>query len=206
MRRLAVIILVFQIFSGCAQPVLEKTSRNYSKEAYDLAAAGKWKDAAEPARRAILNANSASSTDNRKAMLHYEYGRILGVTCSFLQAEENLKIAYNYDKSAQQPLYLSLVELARLNYDQKKFKQASEYYSEAIQEIRKAKLDIAAPVDFSEILFEQAESYNQIELKKESVILKKEAETIKKKFPNDVSATDRTPYGKYCPNTEPDRP
>lgn len=205
MKRLFVLVAI-QILFGCAQPVLEKTSQHYSHEAYDLSASGKWLEAVEPARRAILNANVAGSTEVRKAILHYEYGRILGVTCSFLQAEENLKIAYNYDKAAQQPLYLSLVELARLNYDQKKFKEASEYYTQAISEIRRAKVDKAAPVDFADLLYEQVESLNQISLIKESVPLKKEADAIKKKNPEGISATDRTPYGKHCPVIEQNRP
>lgn len=107
---------------------MQKTSDNYAQSAHSFINAGEWGKALEPAKRAVINADSANISPEKRAVAHYEYGRILGATCSFAEAESELKKAYELDNETKQPLFLSLTELARLNLDQEKYREASDYF------------------------------------------------------------------------------
>lgn len=179
---------------------MQKTSDNYARVAHSFMVAGEWEKALEPAKRAVINADSANLSPEKRAIAHYEYGRALGVTCSFAEAESELKIAYELDKQTKQPLFLSLTELARLNFDQGKYKEASEYFEKTIDEIRKVKADASAPIAFAEILNEYSIALEKAGNKKKAALAKSEASAILKNNPKRFSITDRTPYGKHCLN------
>ncbi|GAB7562005.1 hypothetical protein LG202_00440 [Methylobacillus methanolivorans] len=64
-----------------------------------------------------MNANLGGVAPSTRAVLSSEYGRSLGATCFFNDATFYLNQAYDLDKQTGGPLYMSLVELARLNLD-----------------------------------------------------------------------------------------
>jgi len=177
---------------------MQNPSDHYAQSARGFMAAGDWKKALEPAKHAVLSADSANINQEKRAVAHYEYGRALGVTCSFKESESEFKIAYELDKQSKQPLFLSLTELARLNLDQGKYKEASEYFEKTIDEIRKVKAEVGAPTAFAEILNEYATALEKTGNKKKSAAARNEASTILKNNPKGLSITDRTPYGKHC--------
>lgn len=191
-------LVLLLIFCGCAGRVMQRNSDKYARAADSFKEAGEWEKALEPAKRAMINAERAHSNVKNRAILHYEYGRVLGVTCSFQEAEAELKEAYELDQEAKQPLFLSLTELARLNLDQGKYKEANEYFEKSIQELKFAKADQSMPIDFAEVLNEYATSLEKVSDSKKAASIRKEARGLIKNHPSEQSNTDRTPYGKHC--------
>ncbi len=76
------------------------------------------------------------------------------MVCEFADAEKALITAYDLDKQAGGPTYLSLVELSRLNLDQKKFPEAATYFERALPELAAQGAPTQAPIGFADILDE----------------------------------------------------
>ena len=191
-------LLVVVLLAGCASAVEERISNNYMAQGAAAQARGDWDTARRAYARASVNADQAGLPAGRRGILHYEYGRSLGVTCFFDQSEHELNAAYELDKQAGQPLYLSLVELARLSLDQKKFAQSVEYFECALPELDKDGAASRAPAGYADILDEYAKALAGAGNAVESKIQVNRAATLRVERPSKRSITDRTPYGKYC--------
>jgi tetratricopeptide (TPR) repeat protein len=151
----------------------------------------------------LLGEEDLVNSDPRsRAIRHYQYGRALGVTCFFDQAERELNLTYNLDKQAGEPLYLSLVELARLNLNQKKYAQSVIYFDRAILELDHANAAKINPVDYADVLDEYATALAGIGKKEDSEVYAKRALKIRDGNRRGNPIIDRTPYGKYCKKGE----
>lgn len=185
---------------GCAAPINERIATNYASVGVEAQARGDWDAARRAYARSAKNADLASSSPQRRAVFHYEYGRSLGATCFFDEAERELHLAYDFDKQAGQPLYLSLVELARLTLDQQKFSEAISYFKRALQELDRVNASKDAPMAYADILDEYASALLAEGRMQVSKDLEKRASEIRGDNPKGFSITDRTPYGKHCTN------
>ena len=95
-----------------------------------------------------------------RAIFYFEYGRSAGVTCFFDIAEDYLNKAYKLDSKIGGPSFLSLVELFRLNLDQKKFQEAIDYFLKALPELERVNAPSESPAEFSKLLDEYAIALN----------------------------------------------
>ncbi|CAG4903917.1 hypothetical protein R52603_03144 [Paraburkholderia saeva] len=186
------------ILGGCASAVSDHVSTNYTAVGAAAEARGDWDKARQAFARATLNADQADLPPARKAVAHYEYGRTLGVTCFFDESERELNVAYQLDKQAGQPLFLSLVELARLNLDQQKFAQSAGYFERALPYLDKAGAATRAPTAYADILDEYARALSGAGRSAEAKALADRATALRNGTPGKHSITDRTPYGKFC--------
>ena len=91
---------------------------------------GDWDSARRHWARAVNNAELENESDATRSMLHYEYGRALGVTCFFDLAQQELLESLELDRISSGPFHMPLLELARLNLDQKKWVESQRYYEE----------------------------------------------------------------------------
>jgi tetratricopeptide (TPR) repeat protein len=198
MRQHAAAICLALGLSGCVSAIKGQYASNYEQTGAIAQNQGDW----DGARRAYAIAvNNVASPDPRKnAIYHYEYGRSLGVTCYFVEAERELNIAYDFDQRAGQPLYLSLVELARLNLDQRKFPQAALYFERAFSEIDRANVPKVAPTAYADVLDEYASALSAAGRQLEAAATIKRASEVRSNNPKGYSITDRTPYGRHCAN------
>jgi hypothetical protein len=110
--------------AGCANPINAKTANNYAQAAAQAQKAGDWGKAKMYWSRAILNAQKGGARPIQLAVVNYEYGRSAGVVCDFTEAERGLLAAHDLDSQSGGPTFLSLFELARLNYGKKKLPEA----------------------------------------------------------------------------------
>ena len=198
MRQLAAAICLTLGLSGCVSAIKGEYASNYEQTGAMAQARGDW-NAARRAYAIAVN-NVVTSDPKTNAIYHYEYGRSLGVTCSFVEAEHELSIAYEFDQRAGLPLYLSLVELARLNLDQRKFLQATQYFERALPEIDRAKAAENAPIAYADVLDEYASALSGAGRQQEATAAAGRASEIKGANPKRHSITDRTPYGRQCAN------
>ena len=158
---------------------------------------GDWDLSRRHWAKAVVNSKLAHEPEQKMAVLNYEYGRALGVTCFFDEAEKHLNLAYQQDVNTGGPSYNDLVELARLNLDQKKWKASIAYYKKALPVLDAINASTDAPHAYADILTEYALA---IDKAGESGALgyRNEAESIRKKHPEGHSITERTPYGTQC--------
>jgi len=198
MRNRCVLIVLLTGLYGCAAPINERVSSNYERVGATAQARGDWDAARRAYARSATNADLAGSNPQKRAVFHYEYGRSLGVTCFFDEAERELNLAYDFDKQAGQPLYLSLVELARLTLDQQKFPKAVLYFERALPELDRASAAKEAPAAYADILDEYASALSGIGREQDSSAVTKRASELRGTNPKGFSITDRTPYGKHC--------
>jgi len=192
------LILFAVLITGCATAVEQRIATNYAIAGANAQKRGDWDAARRNFARAVANAELARSAPGERAILHYEYGRSLGATCFFDKAEKELNFAHQLDKEARQPLYLSLVELARLNLDQKKFIQALSYFQQALPELDRANAPYEVPVDYADILEEYALALDGVGRNEDAAVTRQGLTQIRTANPKGCSITDRTPYGKHC--------
>ena len=186
------------VIAGCAAPINERVASNYGRVGASAQTRGDWDAARRAYARSANNADLANSSPQRRAIFHYEYGRSLGVTCFFDEAERELNLSYDFDKQAGQPLYLSLVELARLTLDQQKYPKAVSYFERALPELDRANAATGAPMAYVDILGEYASALSRVGREQDSSNVKNRASAIKGANPKGSSITDRTPYGTQC--------
>ena len=198
MYRSLLTALLALIIGGCVTAINEKNAMNYEQAGAAAQKRGDWDASRKAYARAANNADLANASPKKRAILHYEYGRSLGVTCFYKEAERELELAYSLDKQAGQPLYYSLVELARLNLDMKNYSQSVTYFNKAIQELDNANAATEAPIAYADILDEYSSALAGVGRKKEAIDVEKRASKIRGKNPKGNSITDRTPYGKQC--------
>ncbi len=134
---------------------------------------------------------------SRMAVLNYEYGRSLGVTCFYDEAESYLLKAYELDQQSSGPAYMSLTELARMNLDRGHFIQAVNYYQKLLDEFPE-EMQKKAPIGYADILDEYATAIGRTPRFVEAIDVRKLERKIREEHPEGYSITDRTPYGSQC--------
>ncbi|MFL9608658.1 tetratricopeptide repeat protein [Methylobacillus sp. Pita2] len=183
---------------ACAAPINRKNAENYTRQGAIAMANNDWQTARRAFARAVVNADLGGVAPSTRAVLSYEYGRSLGATCFFDDAAYYLKQAYDLDKQTGGPLYMSLVELARLHLDQGKFAEAATYYQQAIPDLKRHNIPQVGPIGYADTLDEAAIALDAISQKEEASTLRQQAITLRSEHPGQKSITDRTPYGKFC--------
>jgi hypothetical protein len=216
---LTVVIALTVLLTGCvselnrrnaeryalAGAINQRNAVQYAQNGEQTKARDSWDTARRAYARAVVNGELAGLPAKTQALLMYEYGRSLGVTCFFDLAETWLNNAYEQDKQADQPLYLSLDELGRLMFDQRKYPQATEYLGRGIKLLDEAdfyKSSPGAAIAYADILDEYALALSKSGNDAKVSDIKKRAAEIRSQYPNQISSTDRTPYGKYCTNQQ----
>ena len=184
--------------TGCAPAINQKNAERYEVAGAQAQAAGDWETARLAFARATVNARSGGMPARVRAVLHYEYGRSLGVTCYFDEAERELVVALELDEQAKQPRYLSLNELARLNLDQRKFSQAVNYFERGLKDMEAVGMRQRAPAAYADMLDEHARALDETGRRADANGLIAEASQIRLSNAGRFSTTDRTPYGTRC--------
>ncbi|WP_253281308.1 hypothetical protein [Cupriavidus sp. HPC(L)] len=183
MRIAIAVLFSAALLAGCASEVRERIASNYGRVGAAAIRQGDWDTARRAFARVTVNADLAELPAARRALAHYEYGRSLGVTCYFDRAEEELKTAFELDKQAGQPLYLSLVELARLNLDQGKYSQSAAYFERAIPLLEAAGVAKEAPMGYADILEEYARTLSGMGRTADAQLSVGRATTLRKGVP-----------------------
>lgn len=198
MSRKFIFYLLLLSLVGCASPINRKNAEIYTRQGTLAIALNDWQAARRAFAKAVVNAELGNVPPSTRAVLNYEYGRSLGVTCFFDDAEYYLEQAYKLDKETGGPIYLSLVELARLHLDQRNFATSTSYFKQALIELELFDIPETGPIGYADVLDETAIALAAINQTDEASQMKLRSQEIRLKHPNKRSITDRTPYGKYC--------
>lgn len=176
----------------------EKPISEYMRNGGTAQERGDWDEARRIYALAFNEGDLAQADPRFKAVLHYEYGRSLGVTCSFDEAERQLNLANDLDKHTGGVFYLSLTELARLNLDQRKFDEAVTYLERVMAELDPVITARRMPIFYANVLEDYALALSGIGRAKDAEAVAKRAAEIRGATPKEQFVSDRTPYGKHC--------
>lgn len=158
---------------------------------------GDWDAARRAWARVVENGRASGEPPAQQAVYHYEYGRSLGITCHFDEAERELLQAYQLDVETDGPAYMSLTELARLNLDRQRNADAASYFERMLRETNEKVLE-QAPAEHAVILDEYADALAGSGNPEQAEQMRAEADMIRSAHPHSQSVTDRTPYGRHC--------
>lgn len=184
--------------AGCAS-VNEKSAGENMQKGAAAEDRGDWDAARRIYARSFADKNLAQTSPRYRAVLHYEYGRSLGATCFFTEAEHELTLAHDLDKKNGGVFYLSLIELARLNLAQQKFREAVSYFERALAELDPVINATKTPVFYASVLDDYAAALSGAERPKNAEAAAEQAREIRANIPGgQPSVADRTPYGKQC--------
>ncbi len=177
----------------------EEAVFRHAQAADTASASGDWSLSYREWRQAVAAAEQAKLPATALAVIYYEYGRAAGVTCHFAIAERYLDKAYQLDKRNDGPVYLALIELARVNLDQGKDARAADYFAQAIPLLEQIGAPQQAPAEFARVLDEYARALRQLGRNQAAEQAAGRAAGLRKRFPDYHSITERTPYGSRCP-------
>jgi tetratricopeptide (TPR) repeat protein len=196
--KISAVVLLAGGLTACVLPAPQREADKDVAVAAVAQQKADWDNARRAYAKVIADPELANADPKKQAILHYEYGRALGVTCFFDLAEAELTLAYELDKQSSGPVYLTLVELARLNLDQKKYAQSVRYFERALPELESVNAATEAPMAFAEILDEYAVASRAVDRTANAETLAERAAALRAANPDEQSIIDRTPYGKQC--------
>lgn len=177
----------------------EKSAEDYMGAAAAARESGDWEEARQIYARAFQGVTLDQADHRFKAVLHYEYGRALGVTCHFNEAERHLNLANDLDKHTGGVFYLSLTELARLNLDQHKYPEALSYLERILAELDPIITARRVPVFYASLLDDYASALAGVGREKDAEAATKKASETRGGTPKPSTDPYRTPYGQQCP-------
>ena len=194
-----IITLIFcASFVACAPAINQKNLSAHRQAAQSALQNNDWDAARVHWAKAVVNGELGNAPDSQMAILYYEYGRALGVTCFYNEAEKYLKKAYNLDEKTNGPVYMTLLELARLNLNQKKYDNALHYFDKLMPVLEKINAKSQSPAELSVVLDEYSEALTNMDMLQRAKQFKAEAKKMRETFSGAFSITDRTPYGSQC--------
>jgi tetratricopeptide (TPR) repeat protein len=197
-------LLIFSFFiTACAPAINRKTSQITSEAGAIAQQNGDWDAARRNFAKALLNAEMGNEPKDTLAILNYEYGRSLGVTCFFEKAEFYLEKSLELDQQTNGPIYLSILELARLNFDQKRYEAAIPYFEKLLPIYKDINAEKEAPYAVAEVFDEYSVALGKTGNMKKAESIKQKAITLRAQYPGGYSVTDRTPYGTQCVQKSP---
>jgi len=197
MKRLIPGIIILLSLAGCAT-VNEKSAGHSMQKGDDARARGDWDAARRMYATAFADRNLGQTSPRYRAVLHYEYGRSLGVTCFYKEAENELILAHDLDKKSGGVFYLSLTELGRLNLAQKNYPAAVAYFERVLAELDPAIAAKKAPSFYADVLDDYASALSGAGRPKNAEAAAKQAAEARANIAADQSGTERTPYGTQC--------
>lgn len=199
LKRITLYSAILWSLVGCATAINQKNVNNHMTAAINATNGGDWDLSRRHWAKVVVNAQLANVAEQKMAVYNYEYGRSLGVTCYFKEAEEYLNLAYQQDINTDGPAYNDLIELARLNLDQKKWKESIIYFQKVLPILDKINASTGAPHAYADILNDYANALKNSN-NQNSKKYRQEAKDIRDKNPKGYSITERTPYGSQCLN------
>lgn len=192
------IMFLVLALAGCASPLNERNAHNYADQGAAAQQAGDWDVARRCWAKVVVNAQLAGMTDEEQAIAFYEYGRSCGVTCFYEKSEKYLLKALALDRASGGPVHMSLLELARLNFDQGKYQIANHYFGQLTAIYARARAAEKDPAGVALVYEEFSKSLANVNKHDEAKKYRRMSEQLKRKARGRKSDTERTPYGKHC--------
>lgn len=198
MQRVLFTILVAGVLAGCAAPINVRNAEAHAQAGYAAKARGDWETARRQFAQAVVNADLGDANPSGKGQVNYEYGRVLGIMCSWEEAEKYLLRSKQFSEQAGRAPYLSLYELGLLNEKRGNAAQAAKYFSELIPQMERANLREQYPLGVADAYERYADALEATGQSVEVKSKRAEARAIRVAHPDAKPFGSVTPYGTAC--------
>ncbi|WP_150574779.1 tetratricopeptide repeat protein [Pandoraea aquatica] len=185
---------------GCSTPAPKTPGPDYAALGGAAEVRGDWDGARRAFGQAVLVADQSGWPASQRAAMHFDYGRALGVTCYYAEAERELSQAYDLDILTARYRYPALVELARLALAQRQFAASAKYFGRALGTLDRLEAARKVPFAYAELLDDYALALGGAGDAEAATRIIDRAAKVRASFDSDaqVQPTTRTPYGKHC--------
>ncbi len=190
--------LLMLVAVGCVKTSSPTTTRSYVKAGYHAMHSNDWHQAREHYAQAVTHAHLAALNTSDRAVVYYEYGRALGATCFYAEAEQALRRSHELCRQSHGPTFISLNELFRLNLAQGNYQEAVKYFEQSIPLMEEAKAPQNDPVEYSELLIEYSQALSALGRKHLAETMARQAQVYAAENWGMDSQNKKTPYGSQC--------
>jgi len=164
---LIILISTLALFlTGCAGAINQKEAEIHFDAAQQYEFSGDYNSAREQYWKALVNANLAGADKGTISMLMYNFGRMTGFTCHLDEAEKYLQDSLELEKTVTGPesgiTSMRIFELARLNYDRKRYSRSSQFYEMGLPILEKLEMEKKDPIALANIMDEYADTLSEI--------------------------------------------
>jgi tetratricopeptide (TPR) repeat protein len=188
--KLLVMLTIGLISSSCTfvSALGTKEAQIHYQAANNFEAQGDYVSAREQYWKALVAARSSGAGPGTISMLTYEFGRTTGYACHFDESEkfllESLRLEESLPQRNSRNIGIRLFELARLMYDQKRYKDAVNYYSKALIEVEQNNAVKSDPIAFAGIYEEYGNALEQSGEKKKAEEALRKAKNLRETYPD----------------------
>ncbi|WP_150722929.1 hypothetical protein [Pandoraea capi] len=185
---------------GCTSPAPKPAGPDYAAQGGAAEVRGDWDTARRAFGQAALVADQSGWPASQRAAVHFDYGRALGVTCYYAEAERELSQAYDLDILTARYRYPALVELARLALVQRQFGVSVKYFGRALGTLDRLEAARKVPFAYAELLDDYALALGGAGDAEAATRIIDRAARVRADLGDDArhQPTSRTPYGSHC--------
>jgi tetratricopeptide (TPR) repeat protein len=165
-----------------------KEAEIHYQAAHNYEAQGDFASAREQYWKAFVAARSGGAKPEVISMLAYEFGRITGYTCHLDESEEflmeSLRLEEGFSERNSRNKGIRYFELARLMYDQNRYKEAANFYSKALREVESKNSLEADPIAFAGVYEEYGDALARSEGEVAAQEARRKARNLREKYPD----------------------
>lgn len=172
--------------------------------AYEDEDNNRWEQAYQRWIQIVDEAHREGRPDADLAVYYHNLGRTAGVTCRFDQSEQALLRSVELYEKTGGRAFDPLIELGRLNLDQKKYAASARYFQQALDAEERAKFK-PEPRNNALILDDYALALAASGDAAGAKQVRERAAAQRKDAPAGGRYGGRPPYGKFCPPATPQR-
>lgn len=194
---LAALIACFGV-TGCVAPINIRNAERHAQAGYAAQRNGDWDTARRQFAQAVVNADLGDAEPHGKVVVNYEYGRALGVTCFYEEAEKYLLRSKELEEQQGQSPYLALYELGLLVEKQQLYAKAASYFSQLVPLMEKAGLRTRYPLGIADAYERYANALQEVGRRAEADSQRQQANAIRTENPGAKPFGLLTPYGTAC--------
>jgi hypothetical protein len=158
---------------------------------------GDWQTARLQYAQALTNARLAHAGAAEEGRLSYEYGRVLGITCSYGLAEQMLQTSLQLGRQSGGPAYLPLLELA-LMAEKQGPQRAVKYYRELEPHLDDSQLSARHPGGVADVRRRYASVLAASGDEAGATAQRVKASALEAANPGSREEGHYTPYGSAC--------
>ncbi|WP_150622177.1 tetratricopeptide repeat protein [Pandoraea captiosa] len=189
--------------AGCTTTPPRPLGPDYAAQGGAAEVRGDWDTARRAFGQAALVADQSGWPAAQRAAIHFDYGRALGVTCYYAEAERELSQAYDLDILTARYRYPALVELARLALVQRQYDASARYFGRALGTLDRLEAARKAPYAYAELLDDYALALGGAGDAEAATRIIDRAAKVRAGLVGDAHGkptppTSRTPYGAHC--------
>lgn len=184
---------------GCLSPWKSPPRSHALQQALAAQEAGEWHKARAAWALVVSDRNPMPPVERASAQL--EYGKALAITCNFDGAERAFKYAYELERNSSRVIYLPLVALFHLQYDQQKFVRAVTSFEALQSELQRAGIPSGAPHYYANLLEEYSNALDRTQRPEEAREWSRKADALRRENPVPYPNLSRTRFGSACIGT-----